>query len=351
MARYPDFVKKCGYGHVQGIGGANCRHSFWPYIEGVSERTYTDEELEAMKPENRPKTVFEVREYDDYQATQMQRRIERTIRKQKRLKTAYEAAGLTKEAQAANIRLRRLNEKYQQFSKAAGLPEQRERMRVLDRPVSVVSAPQGKLTQAGEVFQPSKAVNSLLERLAKSPGMSDNIGVIQYYAKNTDYVKDTGIHVPIGYDPKADVIRFNPNIPLPEGVDRDGILAHELAHRADHLIYGASMNQAWQDAIKQSEEALKGHETEIKDWFELGVEYAYDAFLSDIISALSMDKIDVPYFHGIDYWMYPLNREREVFANLAAIDVLDGVESLSNLKELSGIVEVYKKIIHSGGII
>ena len=111
------------------------------------------------------------------------------------------------------------------------------------------------------------------------------------------------------------------------------------------------MNQAWQDAIKQSEEALKGHETEIKDWFELGGEYAYDAFLSDIISALSMDKIDVPYFHGIDYWMYPLNREREVFANLAAIDVLDGVESLSNLKELSGIVEVYKKIIHSGGII
>ena len=201
------------------------------------------------------------------------------------------------------------------------------------------------------MFQTSKAVNSLLERLAKSPGMSDNIGVIQYYAKNTDYVKDTGIHVPIGYDPKADVIRFNPNIPLPEGVDRDGILAHELAHRADHLIYGASMNQAWQDAIKQSEEALKGHETEIKDWFELGVEYAYDAFLSDIISALSMDKIDVPYFHGIDYWMYPLNREREVFANLAAIDVLDGVESLSNLKELSGIVEVYKKIIHSGGII
>ena len=50
MNSYPDFVEKCGYCHVQGIGGANCRHSFWPYIEGVSERTYTDAELEAMKP-------------------------------------------------------------------------------------------------------------------------------------------------------------------------------------------------------------------------------------------------------------------------------------------------------------
>lgn len=83
-----------------------------------------------MKPENRPKTVFEGREYDDYQATQKQRQIERTIRKLKRRKTAFEAAGLTYEATTANIRLRRLNEKYRAFSKAAGLPEQRERMKV-----------------------------------------------------------------------------------------------------------------------------------------------------------------------------------------------------------------------------
>lgn len=115
---------------MTGIGGANCRHSFWPYIEGVSERTYTDAELEAMKPENRPKIEFEGREYDDYQATQLQRRVEREIRKQRRLKTAYESAGLTEEAQAASIRLRRLNSKYRDFSRAAGLPEQRERMKV-----------------------------------------------------------------------------------------------------------------------------------------------------------------------------------------------------------------------------
>ena len=83
-----------------------------------------------MKPENRPKIQFEGREYDDYQATQKQRQIERTVRKLKRRKTAFEAAGLTEEAEAANIRLRRLNQEYKTFSRAAGLPEQRERMRV-----------------------------------------------------------------------------------------------------------------------------------------------------------------------------------------------------------------------------
>lgn len=84
-----------------------------------------------MKPENRSKIVFEGQEYDDYQATQKQREIERTIRKLERRKASFEAAGLEEQAQAANIRLRRLSVKYRAFSKAAGLPEQRERMKVL----------------------------------------------------------------------------------------------------------------------------------------------------------------------------------------------------------------------------
>lgn len=128
---YKDFIETTGYGTGEGLCGWNCRHNFYPFVEGVMERTYTDAELESMKPENRPKIVFEGKEYDDYQAAQMQRRVEREIRKQKRLKTAYEAAGLTDEATAANIRLRRLNQKYKAFSKAAGLPKQSERMKVI----------------------------------------------------------------------------------------------------------------------------------------------------------------------------------------------------------------------------
>lgn len=131
FGNYPDFIKTTGYGTGEGLCGWNCRHNFYPFIEGVSERTYSDHELEAMKPENRPKVKFEGKEYDDYQATQMQRRIERTIRKQKRLKTAYEAAGLEDDATAAGARLRTLNKKYREFSKAAKLPEQPERMKVL----------------------------------------------------------------------------------------------------------------------------------------------------------------------------------------------------------------------------
>ena len=127
---YKDFVATTGYGQGAGLGGWNCRHTFYPFVEGVSEPTYSQPDLDAMKGENR-KFVFDGKEYDGYTATQQQRSIERQIRKQKRLRDAYKAAGLKDDETAANIKLRRLNAKYKAFSEAAGLPEQRERMKVL----------------------------------------------------------------------------------------------------------------------------------------------------------------------------------------------------------------------------
>lgn len=127
---YPDFEQTCGYGSVTGIGGANCRHSFYGFVEGVMERTYTDEQLESMKADNH-KFTFEGKEYDGYKATQKQREIERTIRKLKREQAAFKAAGKTEEEQAISAAILRLKKKYTEFSKKAGLPEQKERMKVL----------------------------------------------------------------------------------------------------------------------------------------------------------------------------------------------------------------------------
>ena len=126
---YDDLVETTGYGYVDGLTGANCRHHKYPFLPGVSERTYTDEQLAHI--DDGLGCTFDGKTYTAYEATQMQRSVERTIRKLKRKKAAYKAAGLREEEQAVNIRLRRLNAKYKAFSAAAGLPEQRERMKVL----------------------------------------------------------------------------------------------------------------------------------------------------------------------------------------------------------------------------
>lgn len=126
LGKYSDLVEITGFGYVDGLEGANCRHRRWAWLEGVMDRTYTDEQLDHI--DDGLGCDFEGKHYTAYEATQKQRSIERDIRKQKRLKAAYEAAGQTEEA-AAGAKLRRLNQKYRAFSKAAGLPEQRERTR------------------------------------------------------------------------------------------------------------------------------------------------------------------------------------------------------------------------------
>ena len=96
---YPDFENSCGYGDVQGILGANCRHSYSPFLEGVMERTYTDEQLAHI--DDGLGCEYDGKKYTAYEATQMQRRVERQIKAQKLLKNAYKAAGLAEDATAA----------------------------------------------------------------------------------------------------------------------------------------------------------------------------------------------------------------------------------------------------------
>ncbi len=126
---YPNIYEVCGLGAVDGLEGANCRHRRNVWVEGVSERTYTDEQLEHIDDDLG--CEFDGKKYTAYEATQMQRRVERQIIKQKRLVTAYKASEQKDEYYAAKAKLARLNAKYKAFSEAAGLPLQWERTKVL----------------------------------------------------------------------------------------------------------------------------------------------------------------------------------------------------------------------------
>ncbi len=125
---YPSIYAVCGLGEVDGLEGVNCKHRRFPFIPGVSERTYTDEQLAHI--DDGHDVTYDGKHYTAYEATQMQRRMENSIRKQKRRTIAFEKAGLKDDAQAASVKARRLTQKYKDFSKAAKLPEQRARMEV-----------------------------------------------------------------------------------------------------------------------------------------------------------------------------------------------------------------------------
>lgn len=127
---YPNLAEATGYGTGPGLKGWNCRHDFYPFIPGISQRAYTDRELAEMKPEAKQFT-FEGKAYDGYTATQMQRRIESAIRKTKRELAGYDAANDTEAFTTQSVKLRQQKELYADFSKAADLPLQNERIQVL----------------------------------------------------------------------------------------------------------------------------------------------------------------------------------------------------------------------------
>lgn len=117
--KYPSVYAVCGLGQVDGLEGANCRHLHYPWFEGISERTYTDEELANIDP---PPFKYQGREYNAYAATQKMRQLERTIRKVKRQRDGYDKG--TDEYKALNARVRRLFQEYTAFSKLSGNPKQ-----------------------------------------------------------------------------------------------------------------------------------------------------------------------------------------------------------------------------------
>lgn len=99
--KYPDFVESTGYGTGEGLGGWNCRHSFFPFFEGLSESAYNRDDLKEFKKE---KVTYEDKKLSVYEATQYQRAIERKIRQWKREAAALKAARLDNSFELAKVK-------------------------------------------------------------------------------------------------------------------------------------------------------------------------------------------------------------------------------------------------------
>ena len=84
----------CGLGAADGLCGINCRHSFYPYFEGM-EKHYTQDDLDEMAGERVTYTDKDgnTRTMTRYEAEQRERQIERNIRHYKRKALTEEAAG------------------------------------------------------------------------------------------------------------------------------------------------------------------------------------------------------------------------------------------------------------------
>lgn len=125
--KYPDFRSSTGYGTGAGLCGWNCRHSFYPYFEGLSK----------------PNGVSFTREENDevYRNTQKQRAYERAVRQSKRELAALDGARsatddetlkqkLDRDFRRKAVTLKRREAKLEEHLRNTGLLPDNSRVRV-----------------------------------------------------------------------------------------------------------------------------------------------------------------------------------------------------------------------------
>lgn len=117
-----------GYGTADGFGGVNCRHDWFPFFEGFSERAYSDERLRELAEH---KTTIDGVDYSDYELSQKQRYYERQIREKKRqvlaaqvqkdnAQTSADAAAADAEFQKKSVQLKQAEQKLKDFLHQTG---------------------------------------------------------------------------------------------------------------------------------------------------------------------------------------------------------------------------------------
>lgn len=118
--KYPPF-KECHYGEADGLCGVNCRHTFHPFFEGISEPTKWQKEPEPKE--------YGGKMYSYYDATQKQRAMERQIRSTKReIEAMRSIGGDTSELESQK---KRQIKEYHKFSNAVQISPKDNRLRVV----------------------------------------------------------------------------------------------------------------------------------------------------------------------------------------------------------------------------
>lgn len=186
-----ELVSVCGLGTVTGLCGANCYHNYYPFIKGVSERTYTDEELDRMNQEDNEKREFRGKSYTKYEALQRQRKLETIMRAERQeIKLLTEGGASDDDIMSANARYNKTSDEYARLSKAMNLPQQRQRVNIdglgnigakLDKSSKVAKSNSTKITENG------------VHRLSDSGDNTNFEKTIQNSKSNIEKSNDSGM--------------------------------------------------------------------------------------------------------------------------------------------------------------
>ena len=112
------------------ISEMNCYHYIFSIVLGASEPEYSDKQLKQIRENNEKGFEFEGKHYTNYEGTQMQRNLERSIREQKDIQILAKASENNELVNETQGKIRILSRKYKNLSEISGLPTKPERLKV-----------------------------------------------------------------------------------------------------------------------------------------------------------------------------------------------------------------------------
>lgn len=114
------------------ISEYNCYHVARSIVIGVSKPRYTEEQLQQIKDKNNKGFDFDGKHYKTlYEGTQMQRRIETEIRRQKDLQIFAKAGDNQELIAKSQAKITKLLHKYQKLNNVSGLQPKLDRLKVV----------------------------------------------------------------------------------------------------------------------------------------------------------------------------------------------------------------------------
>lgn len=114
------------------IGQWNCKHRTFNIVIGISEPLYSKKQLQNIIESNNKGFELDGKHYTTYEGTQLQRRLETEIRRQKDIQILGKGARQKEVVAEAQAKITALTQKYKELSDISGLPTRMQRMRVAD---------------------------------------------------------------------------------------------------------------------------------------------------------------------------------------------------------------------------
>lgn len=331
-------LRDIAYGEVTGFKGVNCRHDWHPYLEG-SARTYSQKQLNAWKNE---KVEYNGKKISKYEATQIQRKMERQIRNDKK-----EIAGLQGILTSNNKDSKLIEDtKAQLITKQSKLKEHNS---VLNDLISQTNSKKdynrlvvSNIKSGLDIAEP---LNSIIKRSPNQKTSKKVSKIVDKYDKKIkiDYLNEK----PFQYSVSQKRILVNPNHPDFDDYNINESIMHEIAHMVD-IDNKISTDKNLRNKINDLSKKILNRKEELNSILE-SEKYRDNIFISDLFAGITKNEIYGQWGHPDKYWKKDNDRFCEIVANIETIYLKNDKEGIKLINNIPELKEIFKEVIKKYG--